>query len=136
MEQPLDWFGPFLGLSSLGFYLFLAVWVGMTIWARTKETLFVQQTLRKVVDSGTALTPEVIEALQRRKPKRTTAEIHASATRYRYWGVFLVVVGIVVTLLSLDAERPMGGVIFFSVPGLFCLAHSFIKRRTQLPPQA
>ena len=133
MDQAPQWFGAYLGLSSIGFYLFLAVWVGMTIWARTKEKVVVQETLRRVIDSGTALTPDVIETLQRRKPKRSPDEIRASVRRYQFWGAFLVVVGVAITLLSLSSERPLGGIIFFSIPGLFCLAHSFITRQTQLP---
>ena len=50
-----------------------------------------QETLRKLIDSGTTITPEVIDALRRTKPKRSPAEIRASVTRYRYWGLFLLV---------------------------------------------
>jgi hypothetical protein len=120
----LDW----LGLSAIGFYLFLAVWVGMTIWARTKERLAVQETLRRVVDSGTALTPEVIDALQRPKPKRSHEEIGASIRRYLFWGLFLVALALVLELAGWKG----GGILFFGVPGAFCLAHSLITRATHL----
>jgi hypothetical protein len=127
MEQAPDWFGGFLGLSAIGFYLFLAVWVGMAIWARTQERLAVQETLRRVVDSGTALTPEVIDALRRPRPKRSPEEIGASVRRYLYWGLFLVTLGVVLEFRGWDG----GGILFFVVPGLFCLAHSLITRATQ-----
>src|SRR5262245_11550356 len=83
------WFGVMTGLSASGFYVFLAVWSGGRIWSRTKERLAVQETLRRLVDSGTALTPEVIDALRRPTPKRSPEEISASVMRYRYWGLFL-----------------------------------------------
>ena len=63
-------FGIMAGISSLGFYIFLAVWVATVIWSRTKEKLAVQETLRKLIDSGAPLTPEVIDALRRPKPRR------------------------------------------------------------------
>lgn len=143
MEQVPLW-GLMVGLSSIGFYLFLAVWVGATIWSRTQEKLAVQETLRKLIDSGTGVTPEVIDALRRSKPKRSPAEIRASAAKYFYWGVFLVVLGIVITLWGLNysdspvqelREMPISGFVLFVIPGLFCLAYSLITRRTQLPPQ-
>jgi hypothetical protein len=127
-----------LGLSSVGFYAFLAVWAGVTIWARTKEKLAVQETLRKLVDSGTALTPEVIDALRRPKPKRAPEEVRATAARYWYWGLFLATVGGLLELLNWSGGSPArtgGGVILFVIPGLFCLAHSLITRRTQPPHQ-
>ena len=138
------WLGIMAGLSSLGFYLFLAVWVATVIWSRTKEKLAVQETLRKLIDSGTALTPDVIDALRRTKPKRSPAEVRASVAKYRYWGLFLVALGVVITLWGLRyvespvqelREMPISGFVFFVIPGLFCLAHSLIMGRTQLPPQ-
>ena len=125
----LDW--DWLGVSTVGFYLFLAVWVGMAIWARTKERLAVQETLRRVVESGTALTPEVIDALRRPKPKRSPEEISASTRRYLYWGLFLVVLAIGLEIAGWNG----GGILFFGVPGLFCVAHSLITRKTQPPQQ-
>jgi hypothetical protein len=136
MEQAPDWLGAYLGLSSIGFYVFLAVWVGTTIWSRTKEKLAVQETLRKLVDSGTALTPDVIDALRRPKPKRAPVEIRATVVRYQYWGAFLVALGVAVDLWSLSSGgRLGGGIVFLVIPGLFCLAHSLITRSTQLPPR-
>lgn len=138
------WLGILTGLSSLGFYLFLAVWVASVIWSRTKEKLAVQETLRKLIDSGTAITPDVIDALRRTKPKRTPAEVRASVAKYRYWGLFLVALGVVITLWGLRyvespvqelREMPISGFVFFVIPGLFCLAHSLIMGRTQLPQQ-
>jgi hypothetical protein len=123
----LDWLD--VGASAVGFYLFLSVWVGMAIWARTKERLAVQETLRRVVDSGTALTPEVIDALRRPKPKRSQEEIGASIRRYLFWGLFLLLLAFVLELL---AGWDGGGVLFFGVPGAFCLAHSLITRATHL----
>ena len=137
-------FGILAGISSLGFYLFLAAWVVAVIWSRTKEKLAVQETLRKLIDSGTALSPEVIDALRRPKPRRSPTEVRASAKRYLYWGTFLVVLGAVVTLWGLRfsespvqdlRELPLTGVVFFVIPGLFCLAHSLITRWTAVVPQ-
>jgi energy-converting hydrogenase Eha subunit E len=137
-------FGIIAGISSLGFYLFLAAWVVSVIWSRTKEKLAVQETLRKLIDSGTALSPDVIDALRRPKPRRSPAEVRASAKRYLYWGTFLVVLGVVVTLWGLRfsespvqdlRELPLTGVVFFVIPGLFCLAHSLITRWTAVGPQ-
>src|SRR5690554_3620113 len=90
--------GIIAGLSSLGFYIFLAVWVASVIWSRTKEKLAVQETLRKLIDSGTPLTPDVIDALRRPKPRRSPEEIRSSAKKYLYWGTFLVVLGLVITV--------------------------------------
>jgi hypothetical protein len=131
MEQLPDWLGPYLGLSAIGFYLFLGVWVGMAIWARTKERLAVQETLRRVVDSGAALTPEVIDALRRPKPKRSPEEIAASTRRYLYWGLFLIALAIALEIAGWNG----GGILFFGVPGLFCVAYSLITRLTQPPRQ-
>jgi hypothetical protein len=125
-----------VGLSSLGFYLFLAVWVAAVIWKRTQEKIAVQETLRKCIDSGTVITPEVVDALRRTKPRRPESEIRQSATRFRYWGLFLAILGIALTLWgSQYSSKPFVGIVFFLVPGLFCLAHSFITFRTQLPPK-
>ncbi len=145
MEQSPVWMGTYLGLSSIGFYLFLAVWVSAVIWSRTQEKRAVQETLRRLIDGGTALTPEVVDALRRRKPKRSPAEVRASAAKYGYWGSFLVALGVVITLWGLRyadsavqdlREMPIAGFMFFVIPGLFCLAHSLILRLTQIPPQA
>jgi hypothetical protein len=144
-QQTPEWLGLAMGLSSIGFYVFLAVWVGAVIWSRTQEKRAVQETLRKLIDSGTALTPEVIEALRRPKPKRPPEEVRASAVKYGYWGSFLVALGVVITLWGLlyaDSpvqdlrEMPLTGFVLFVIPGLFCLAHSLILRRTQIPPRA
>jgi hypothetical protein len=137
MEQAApEWLGAWIGLSSIGFYIFLAVWVGMSIWSRTREKIAIQDTLRRLIDSGTGVSPEVIDALRRPKPKRSAAEIRASIVKYRYWGAFLVALGIATTLWSLSvSERVFPGIAFFAIPGLFCLAHSLITTRTQLPPQ-
>jgi hypothetical protein len=130
----------FVGLSSIGFYIFLSVWVGMTIWSRTREKLAVQETLRKLIDKGTVLTPDVIDALRRPHPKHTPAEIRASITRGRYWGWLLVVLGVALALWGWSAtgDSPSVSVLtllpilFLVIPGLFCLAQAFIKNRTQL----
>jgi hypothetical protein len=143
-QQAPEWIGVMLGLSNIGFYLFLAVWVVAVIWSRTQEKRAIQETLRKLIDSGSAITPEVVDALRRRKPRRTPAEVRANATKYGYWGSFLVALGVVITLWGLRyadspvqdlREMPIAGFLFFVIPGIFCLAHSLIQRRTQLPPQ-
>lgn len=127
--QNLEW----LGVSAIGFYLFLAVWVGMRIWARTQEKLAVHDTLRRLIDSDKAVTPEVIEALKRPQPKRTPAEIRASTARYGYWGVFLVALGITLTVWGWNVQSSprFAWLVIFGVPGLFCLAHSAITRWTR-----
>jgi hypothetical protein len=144
MEQAPESLGIFLGLSQIGFYLFLAVWISAVIWSRTQERRVVEETLRKLIDSGSAITPEVVDAVRRRKPKRSPAEVRVSAAKYGYWGSFLVALGVVITvwgLLYSDSptqdlrEMPITGFVFFVSPGLFCLAHSLILRRTQIPPQ-
>src|SRR5262245_36507990 len=101
MDQTPAWFGGMLGLSSLGFYLFLAVWVGTTIWSRTQEKLAVQQTLRKLIERGSELNPEVIDALRRPQLKRSPEQIHASVRRSLYWGAFLVGLGVIISLLQI-----------------------------------
>jgi len=142
MDQAPTWFWGFLGLSQLGFYVFIAVWVGMAIWARTREKLAVQETLRKLIDRGTGITPEVVDALRRTSPRSSPAEVHAKVSRYAYWGVFLVALGSVITALSfrsLDSgladlgNLNMSGIVLFVIPGLFCVAHSLITRMTQTP---
>src|SRR6185295_2489701 len=94
-----------IGVMSLGPYLFLAVYVGIKIWARTKEKLAVQETLRRLIESGTPVTPEVIEALRPMRG-RTPQEVARSIKRWRYWGVFTIGLGIVLSLLTLFAEEP------------------------------
>jgi thiosulfate reductase cytochrome b subunit len=140
MDQAPAWLGVWFGLSSVGFYLFLAVWVGATIWSHTQQKLAVQQTLRKLIDSGTAITPDVVDALRRTKPKRSPAEIRASAAKFLYWGVFLVALGVVITVWGLAyrespvqelREMPISGFVLFVIPGLFCLVHSVITHATQ-----
>jgi hypothetical protein len=130
------------GLSSLGFYLFLAVWVGALIWSRTKEKLAIQETLQKLIQSGTQLSPEVIDALRRPKPGRTVADIRSRVRKFRYWGIFLVGLGTVVALNGLKyADSPVKdlrelsgtGIVLFVIPGLFCLAHSVITSLVNRP---
>jgi hypothetical protein len=142
MDQAPTWFWGFLGLSQLGFYLFIAVWIGMAIWARTREKLAIQETLRKLIDRGTEITPEVVDALRRTAPRSSPAEVRATSARYAYWGTFLVTLGIVITAFSFESldsgladlgDLNMSGVVLFVVPGLFCLAHSWITRITQPP---
>ncbi len=140
MDHAPTWFWGFLGISQLGFYFFIAVWVGMAIWARAREKVEVQQTLRKLIDRGTDITPEVVEALRRTAPRYSAAEVRAKVVRYACWGGFLVALGVVITALSfrsLDAglanlaDLNMSGVVLFVIPGLFCLAHSLITHITQ-----
>jgi hypothetical protein len=134
MEQAPVWLGTMLGLSSLGFYIFLAVWIAAVIWSRTKQKMAVQETLRTLIESGATVTPEAIDALRRTKPRRSPTEIKAHVKQYLYWGLFLVSLGILATLYGLRfSDRPFLGIVFFLIPGLFCLAHSLITSRTQLP---
>lgn len=84
-----------------------------------------QETLRRVVDSGAMLTPEVIDALRRPKPKRSDQETGASIRRYLFWELFLVALALVLELAGWNG----GGILFFGVPGV---AHSLITRATHL----
>lgn len=135
MTQAPNWLGVMIGLSSCGLYLFLAVYVAAVIWQRTQEKRAVQETLRKLIDNGTPITPELVDALRRTQPKRSPDEIRASAAKYRYWGLFLVALGIAAMLWGFVFSGKSVIGIAFLIPGLFCLAHSFITIRTQLPPQ-
>ena len=128
------------GLSAIGFYLFLAVWVAAFLWSRTKQRLAVQKTLQKLIQAGTQVSPEVIDALRSTKPRRTPAEITTSVLKFRYWGVFLVGLGTLIALYGLRfADSPVKdlremsgtGIIVFVIPGLFCLAHSVITSITR-----
>jgi len=132
------------GLSALGFYLFLAVCAAMFLWSRTRERLAIQETLQKLIQAGTQVSPEVIESLRRTKPPRTPAEVRARSRAFRYWGCFLLSLGTVIALIGLrylDSPtqdlREMSGsaIVLFVIPGLFCLAHSVItdlvERRSQ-----
>jgi len=106
--------------------------VGTTIWSRTKEKLAVQETLRRLVDSGSALTPDVIDALRRPQPKRPPEETRARVIKYRYWGWFLLGLAAAITLWQIPyTSPPVTGLVFFGIPGLFCLAHSLITSRSQ-----
>ena len=143
MEQATVW-QAVISLASLGFYLFLSVLVGGLIWSRTKEKLAVQETLRKLIDKGTNVSPEIVDALRRTKLKRSPAEVRASAVKFRYWGLFLVALGSGIALWGLrytdspvqDLREMSGaGIVFFVLPGLFCLAHSWITSRAQIPSQ-
>ncbi len=131
------------GLSSLGFYLFLAVWVGALIWSRTKERLAIQETLQKLIQSGAQITPETVDALRRTKPGRTYAEILIRAKRSRYWGFFMVGLGVLIALYGVrHSDSPIkdlrdltgGSTVLFVIPGLFLLAHSVILTLTHKPP--
>jgi hypothetical protein len=131
------------GLSALGFYLFLAVWVAAFLWSRTKEKLAVQETLQRLIQNGTQVSPEIIDALRRTTPKRTQAEIIVRARKFRYWGYFLVGLGTAIALYGLrysdspvkDLREMTGsGVVLFVIPGLFCLAHSVITNVTNRSP--
>jgi hypothetical protein len=123
------------GLSTLGFYFFLAVWVGVFLWSRTKEKLAIQETLQKLIQSGAQLTPEVIDSLRRTKAPRTLAEITARVRTFRYWGIFLIGLGTAIALWGLQFtdspnrdlhEIPGAGIVTFIIPGLFCIAYSVI----------
>jgi hypothetical protein len=124
------------GLSSLGFYIFLSVWVAAIYWSRTKERLAIQETLQKLAQSGTSLTPEAIDALRRPKPRRTAEQIDARVRKLRYWGLFLVGLGTIISLYGLRySDSPIrdlrdmsgGAIVLFVIPGLFLLAHSVIS---------
>jgi hypothetical protein len=139
MNEAPAWLWSFIGLAQFGFYVFIAVWVGMVIWARTREKLAIQETLRRLIDRGTDITPEVVDAL-RRGPRSSPAEVRAKVASYAYWGVFLVALGSVITALSFRSldrgladlgDLNMSGIVLFVIPGLFCLAHSLITRMTQ-----
>jgi hypothetical protein len=123
------------GLSALGFYLFLAVWVAAFLWSRTKEKLAVQETLQRLIQSGAQISPDVVDALRRPKPVRSLDDIDMSIRKFRYWGLFLVSLGTVIALYGLrhldspvkDLREISGSaIVLFVIPGLFCLAHSLI----------
>lgn len=131
------------GLSSLGFYIFLAVWVASAYWSRTRERLAIQETLQKLAQSGASLTPDVIDALRRTAPLRTPEQSAARLLKFRYWGLFLVVLGALASFLGLlftsspnpDLRDLSGGaIVLLVIPGLFCLAHSLIGRVTAAAP--
>lgn len=132
------------GLSAFGFYLFLAVWVAALLWSRTKEKLAVQETLQTLIKDGKQLSPEIVDALRRMKSQRTPAQTLIRAKKFRYWGYFLVGLGIVITLNGLrysdspvkDLREMSGaGIVLFVIPGLFCLAHSVITSLTNRSSQ-
>jgi len=135
------------GLAALGFYAFLAVWVGAFIWSRTKERLAVQETLQKLIETGAQLSPEVIDALRQTallqtRPRRTPAELVVRLKTFRYWGIFLVGLGAVIALWGLGfvdspnrdlRELSGAGIVAFIIPGLFCLAYSVITKLVNAP---
>lgn len=127
-----------IGLSTIGFYFFLAVWVAAFIWSRTKERLAVQETLQKLIQTGAQLSPEVIDSLRQLKRRRTPAETLVRLKTFRYWGVFLVALGTVLAVWGLQfadsanrdlREVPGAALVAFIIPGLFCLAYSVITHR-------
>jgi hypothetical protein len=127
------------GLSAFGFYFFLAVWVTARIWSRTKERLAIQETLQKAIHGGAQLTPEIIDSLRRSTPKLSPAEAHSRCKKFRYWGYFLVGLGAALALLGLGyTDSPVkdlrdmtsSAIMFFLLPGLFCLAYSVITSLT------
>lgn len=131
-------------LSALGFYLFLTVGVATFLWSRTKQRLAIQETLRKLIDKGTHITPEIIDSLRRPAANQTHAEIRAGAMKFRYWGYFLLGLGTVIAVNGLrysdspvkDLREMTGaGIVFFVIPGLFCLAHSLITSLTNRTPK-
>jgi hypothetical protein len=123
-------------ISSLGFFLFLSACAVAVIWSRTKEKLAIQETLRRLIERGDVVNPELVEALRRMKPRRSPEEIEAAERRYRLWGLFLVALGAASMLAGWrsdsDALRELVevGLWFFFFPGLFCLAQAIILRRT------
>jgi heme O synthase-like polyprenyltransferase len=131
MDQAPVWIGEWFGLSSLGFYVFLAVWLGMAIWARTKEKLALHETISKLADGGTQVTPEVIDALKRRQPKRSAAETRVRAQKHLYWGACLVALGVLAAVL----DWPTVGVALFVIPGIFYLMLSLTTWRARIPVQ-
>jgi hypothetical protein len=120
-------------IASMGFFLFLSACAVAVIWSRTKEKLAIQETLRKLIDRGEEVSPALVEAL-RMKPRSSSAELAIAERRYRLWGLFLVGLGAASIvggwLFESEASRDLVevGLWFFSVPGLFCLAHSIILR--------
>ncbi len=123
-------------IASVGFFLFLSACAVATIWSRTKERLAIQETLRKLIDRGDDVSPALVDALRRMKPGLSAAEAAVAERRYRLWGLFVVGLGAASILagssFEWDGSRDLVevGLWFFTVPGLFCLAHSIILRRT------
>ena len=70
-------------IAALGFFLFLAACAVALIWSRTKEKLAIQETLRKLIDRGDVVSPELVDALRRMKPRRSFQESVAAERRYR-----------------------------------------------------
>jgi len=130
--------------SALGFYLFLAVWVCALIWSRTKERLAIQETLQKLIQSGAQISPEIVDALRRTKPRRTYAQIRIRAQKFRYWGLFMVGLGSLFAWYGLRyADSPVkdlremtgSSILIFVIPGLFFIANSVILTLTNSPPK-
>jgi hypothetical protein len=127
------------GLSALGFYFFLAVWMAAFFWSRTRERLATHETLQRLIASGTQLSPQVIDAIRRPRSARSRAETLARIRKFRYWGLFMIGLGTLIALIGLqytdsDVEdlRDMmgGGIVLFVIPGLFLVAHSVISALT------
>lgn len=117
------------GLSALGFYLFLSVGVAVFLWSRTKQRLAIQETLQKLIDKGTDVTPEVIESLRRPAPKQTRAEILAGVMKFRYWGYFLVGLGTVIALNGLRySDSPVKDLREMTSAGIVTFARASVRR--------
>ena len=119
-------------------YMFFSVCVGSIVWWKLKIKTEIQKTLRKLIESDREIDPDVIEAIRNDRAIGDSNQIRKRAKTNKYWGYFLVSLGVVLAALvilfavttEVDAQQTREGIgaaiLFLVCPGLFRLAQAFI----------
>ncbi len=120
------------GMGALGFWLFLAAIVVAGIWydARRKESQ--QETLRRIVESGKDIDPEVIDrVIGKSETKNTERDLRVSAYITLSVAPGLLLLGLFLGMINDEARFALMGVAMLvaCVGGGMFMAAEFVRRR-------
>ena len=99
------------GLGALGFWLFIAAIIVAGIWNDTKRKESQQETLRRIVESGEDIDPEVIDRLIGKSDAvKTARDLQVAGLITLSTGVGLGIFGVFIGMIDAGARYAMFGV--------------------------
>ena len=101
--------GVVVGLGALGFWLFIASTVIGGIWDGIRKRETQQETLRRMLESGKEIDPDVMDALLDRN-KRPDRDLKLASYIVFGAAVGLLLLGVFIGLHDSDALMPIMGV--------------------------
>ena len=120
------------GLGALGFWLFIAAIIVAGIWNDTRRKESQQETLRRIVESGQDIDPEVIDRLIGKSDATKTArDLQVAGLITLSTGVGLGIFGVFIGMIDAGARFAMFGVslMIMCIGGGLLIASRLVGRR-------